>query len=171
MATKEVLYGVIVVLLAALIASSSAAAFYYAQYGQEASEAARDTGMARSMMSRYGVVMTSNPLVDFGNGTRHWYNGTRIEPGWNLYTETLAATNGDVNATCCAYGSHFVTGIGGVQGTAGGTKSWSAWTFNRTSSWQEANVGVDEIGVSNNSVYAWMFCSYDPVTYAPLCSP
>jgi len=171
MTTREVLYGVIVVLLAALVASSSLAAYYYAQYNQESNVAARDLATARNLMSRYGGAMTSNLLIDFGNGTRHWYNGTRVEPGWNLYTETLAATDGNVNATCCAYGSHFVTGIGGVQGTPEGTKSWSVWTFNRTSSWQEANVGVDEIGVSNNSVYAWTFCAYDPVSYAPLCSP
>jgi len=170
-AKKESFYGIIVVLLAALIASSSLAAFYYMQYNQEVFVAGRDAAAVRSAESRYGTVMTANLLIDFGNGTRHWYNGTRIQPGWNLYTETLAVTNGKVNATCCAYGSHFVTGIAGVQSTPGSTKSWTVWTFNSTSSWQQADVGVDELGVSNDSVYAWTFCAYNPITYVPLCSP
>jgi hypothetical protein len=170
-ATKENFYGIIVVLLAALIATSSLAAFYYVQYNQEAAVAGRDVASVRSVESRYGAVMASNLFIDFGNGTRHWYNGTRIQPGWNLYTETLAVTNGKVNATCCAFGSHFVTGIEGVQSTPGSRESWSVWTFNSTSSWQEANVGVDELGVSNDSVHAWTFCPYNPVTYAPTCSP
>ena len=171
MPAKGTVYGVIVVLLAAWILTASVAAYYYVQYGQEAGVASQESTAVRGLESRYGPSMTSNLLIDFGNGTRHWYNGTRVQPGWNLYTETLAVTNGKVNATCCAYGSHFVTGIGGIQSKPGSAQSWSVWTFNRTSLWQEANLGVDEIGVTNGSVYAWTFCAYDPVTYAPMCSP
>ena len=171
MVSEGTFYGVIVVLLAALIASASFAALYYSQYGQEVGVAAQDQATLRSLESEYGVTARSNLLIDFGNGTRHWYNGTRIEPDWNLYTETLAVTNGEVNATCCAFGSHFVTGIGGVQATSGSGRSWTLWTFNGTGSWQEASVGVDQIHVSNDSAYAWTFCGYDPTTYAPLCSP
>jgi len=169
--SKGTLHGVIVVLLAALVASSSLAAEYYLQYNRAATVAATDASTVRSLMSENGALMTSNLLIDFGNGTQQWHNGTRIQPGWNLYTETLAVTNGKVNATCCAFGSHFVTGIDGVQSKSGSSVSWAVWTFNATSSWQEANVGVDEIDVSNNSVYAWTFCPYSPVTYAPLCAP
>ena len=160
-----------VILLAALVASSSLGAFYYLRYNQEAVIVGHDSAEVQSLASRYGVVQTTNLMIDFGNGTRHWFNGTRVQPGWNMYTVTLAVTNGRVNATCCAYGSHFVTGIEGVQSSTGSTKSWTIWTYNSTSSWHEADVGVDQLPASNDSVYAWSFCAYDPVTYVPLCSP
>jgi hypothetical protein len=171
MVEKRTLQGIMVVLIAALVVTSMLAAFYLLQYQQEAAAASSEAAEVKYLDSRFGALMTSSLLVNFGNGTVRWYNGTRIQPGWNLYTETLAATNGRVNATCCAYGSHFVTGIDGVQSVKGGPKSWIAWTFNGTSSWQEANLGADELPVTNGSEFAWTFCAYNPVTYAPECSP
>src|SRR5437016_7217336 len=33
-------------------------------------------------------------LVDFGNGTRSWYNNTQLKQGWKLYNETVGQTKG-----------------------------------------------------------------------------
>ena len=33
-------------------------------------------------------------LVDFGNGTRRWYNGTSVQPGWNGYVDSLVLLDG-----------------------------------------------------------------------------
>jgi hypothetical protein len=171
MVEKGIFYGVFVVLVATLIAVSSFAAFYYSAYNQEVATNDRNVDEVKHLLSRYGTFVSFNMLIDFGNGTRHWYNGTRFEPGWNLYTATLAVTNGNVNATCCAFGSHFVTGIYGVQNSAPKNRAWLVWTYNRTNSWREAQVGVDQLNLFNDSAYAWTFCYYNPTTYAPLCRP
>jgi hypothetical protein len=169
--SKGTFYGVVAVLVALLLVSTSLALAYYSQYQQEVTLNAHDKVELQHLISKYGAVLESSLYFDFGNGTQHWYNGTQVQPGWNFYTLTLAVTNGNVNATCCAFGSHFVTGIDGIQNQASKDKSWFNWTWNSTSSWQLAQVGADQLGVYNDSVFAWMYCSYDPTTYAPACSP
>lgn len=114
------------------------------------------------------TVLKNNVLFDFGNGTRVWRNNTAIQPGWNLYIETVVLTNGKVVATWYPqYQSHFVAGIGGVSNTQ--TQFWFLWTYNKTSSWQPAQAGADQLVAYSNSVYAWTFCATDK-DYNPLAS-
>jgi hypothetical protein len=169
MVTKGASYGLVALLTALLVISTTFALTYYAQYQQEVAVNNHQTLELQHFISKYGAVLESNLLIDFGNGTHHWYNGTQVQPGWNLYTLTLAVTNGMVNATCCAFGSHFVTGIDGVQDAPSKDKAWFNWTYNKTSLWQTASVGADQIGVYNDSVFAWTYCSYNPSTYATEC--
>lgn len=171
MVTRGTFYGVVAVLVAALIAVSSLTVYYYTSYNQEVAINSHNVAEVERLLSKYGATISFNMLLDFGNGTRHWYNGTEAQPGWNLYTATLAVTNGNVNATCCEFGSHFVTGIDGIQNAPASNRAWLVWTYNSTNTWQQAQVGVDQVSVFNDSIYAWTFCSYDPATYAPLCHP
>jgi type II secretory pathway pseudopilin PulG len=114
----------------------------------------------------------TNILVDFGNGTRTWYNETAVQPGWNLYVATLVLFKGDVQATWYPqYQEHFVYGIGGVANSASQNRAWFLWTWNASASWQMAQVGADQLTVYNDSVFAWTYCQYNPTTYSPSCSP
>ena len=107
-------------------------------------------------------------LIDFGNGTKDWYNHTQVQPGWNMYTETVVLTNGNLQAQWYPeYQEHLVSGIDGVSGTQ--TQSWFLWEYNATS-WQLAPVGVDDLPVYNGSVIAWTFCAVS-ATDNPECSP
>jgi hypothetical protein len=109
----------------------------------------------------------ANIYVNYGNGSAHWYNIT-YQPGWNLYIATLVALKGNIDAVYYpSYGEHFVTGIAGVENNQ--TASWFLWVYNGT--WQIANVGADDITVSNGNDYAWTFCTYNPVTYQSNCYP
>ncbi len=112
---------------------------------------------------------TANILFDFGNGTRHWYNSTEIQPGWNMYIATVVLTNGNLQAQWYPqYQEHFVSGIGGVSNSK--TMFWFLWTYNKTASWQTAQVGADNLPVYNGSVFAWTFCG-ETSSYAPTCKP
>lgn len=114
-------------------------------------------------------VNTANILIDFGNGTSRWYNNTQVQPGWNLYITTVVLVNGDVDAQWYPqFGAHFVEGIGGVENTK--TEFWFLWTYDKTSSWQLAPVGADQLLVFNGSVYAWTFCGANE-SYQPTCKP
>jgi hypothetical protein len=118
--------------------------------------------------SRSGVVVYEvNVLVDYGNGTRHWYNDTKIQPGWNGYVATLVAMDGNVQAAWYPqYGEHFVTGVGGVPDTQ--SRFWFLLTYDVTTSWQVAQSGVDQIPVFNGTVFAWAFCP-ENASYGPTC--
>ena len=106
-------------------------------------------------------------LVDYGNGTRRWINSTQVQPGWNGYVDTLVAFNGMVQATWYPdYGEHIITGLQGVSDTS--SQDWFLLTYNRTASWQLAQVGVDEIPIVNGTAFAWLFCSANS-NYLPTC--
>ena len=111
----------------------------------------------------------SHILIDFGNGTRRWYNNTQTQPGWNMYIATVVITNGNVDATWYPqFGAHFVTGVGGVRNTK--TNFWFLWAYNGTSSWHVAPVGADQLLVFNGSTYAWTFCAANS-SFQPTCRP
>jgi hypothetical protein len=158
------MYGLVSVLIAIIVILSGVSAYFYFQYDQAQSSNQRYV----SELKQFGVSYYTDVVIDYGNGTHHWYNNTKIQPGWNLYTVTLLVANGDVNATCCEYGSHFVTGIGGVQNS--NTKYWFLWNYTTTASWQTAPVGPDEITVENNSIFAWTYCGENS-SYNPTCTP
>lgn len=104
-------------------------------------------------------LLTSNVLIDFGNGTRDWFNSTAIQPQWNLYVTMLVITSGNVNATYYpSFGEHLVTGIDGVLNNNAQNDYWEIWTYNSTASWQPAAFGADLLPMYNGSVYAWAYC-------------
>ncbi len=110
-------------------------------------------------------------LVDFGNGTLHWYNNTEVQPGWNMYTATVVLSHGDLQAQLYYFPSgseHYVSGIDGLSNSK--TMFWFLWTYKETASWQTAQVGADDLPVYNGSVFAWTYCG-ETASYAPTCSP
>jgi len=167
--SKGAFYGIVAVLVALLVISSVVAVAYYDEYQQELTTNSHQSSELQHLISKYGATLESSVLVYFGNGTQQWYNDTQVQPGWNLYTLTLAVTNGNVNSTCCAYGSHFITGIDGIQNQPSKNTAWLNWTYNSTSGWATAQVGADQINVYNDSAFAWTYCAYDPITGAPRC--
>jgi hypothetical protein len=112
---------------------------------------------------------SANILIDFGNGTATWYNGTQVQPGWNMYTESVVLTHGDLQAQWYPqYQEHLITGIDGVSNSQ--TEDWFLWTHNATASWAFAQVGADDLPVYNGSVFAWTYCG-ETSSYTPACTP
>jgi hypothetical protein len=108
-------------------------------------------------------------LIDFGNGTARWYNGTKAQPGWNMYTESVVLSRGDLQAQWYPqYQEHLITGIDGVSNSQ--AKDWFLWTYNSTALWTPAQLGADDLPVYNGSVFAWTFCG-ETSSYAPACTP
>jgi len=112
---------------------------------------------------------SANILIDFGNGTARWYNGTQVQPGWNMYTESVVLSRGDLQAQWYPqYQEHLITGIDGFSNSQ--TKDWFLWTYNSTALWTPAQMGADDLPVYNGSVFAWTFCG-ETSSYAPECTP
>jgi hypothetical protein len=117
---------------------------------------------------RRALVYEVRMLVDFGNGTRRWYNDTAVQPGWNGYVATLVLMNGNIQATWYPqYGEHFVSGIGGVS--AGTSNSWFFWEYG-SGGWTVAQTGADGLQVNNGTLMAWTLCGYDS-NFNPTCRP
>jgi len=164
---SKTLYGAIAVLIAIVLIVSSVGGLYYVKYEQVSS----DNSIYLKQLDQLNAKYDTNILIYYGNGTNTWYNDTLVQPGSNLYAATVSVTDGNVNATCCEFGSHFVSGIGGVQNT--NSVYWWVWTYdasNSTSPWQIAQVGPDEITILNGSVFAWTFCGLTS-SGNPTCSP
>jgi hypothetical protein len=126
-------------------------------YGQASSQLSGLWGSYLKLKPQSARVYSSDILVNFGNGTRHWYNNTQVQPGWSLYTATVVLTGGNMQATWYpAFGEHLVSSIFGVAGTK--TSYWIIWSYNSTALWQKAQVGADLIPVNNGSVLAWTYC-------------
>lgn len=166
MATPRTLTTIIVVLIAALLASTTVAGYYALQYQRAES----NSSLYLSELKTEQPTQQTNFLFVFDNGTRVWDNVT-VPTGSNAYIATVLATHGVVNATWYAapLDEHFVTGIYNVQNTA--QQNWFIWTYNSTASWQVSAVGADDLVASNGSVFAWTYCSYNPSTYVPSCTP
>ena len=114
------------------------------------------------------LVYDIHMVVDYGNGTRRWYNDSTAQPGWNGYVVTLVLLDGKVQATWYPqYSEHFVTGLGGVNQTS--SKSWFIWEF-ANGKWAASQTGADQLQVVNGTVLAWALCGYDS-SFNPTCMP
>jgi len=112
----------------------------------------------------YGVHM----LVDFGNGTRRWFNDTSIQPGWNGYIATLVLLGGKLQAVWYPqYGEHLVTAVDGASQTT--SASWFFWEL-VNGAWALSATGADQLQIYNGTSIAWTLCGYD-TNFVPTCTP
>lgn len=138
-------------------------------YQQASSQLSQLWGRYLSLKPASSSLYAADILIDFGNGTRLWYNETQVQPGWNTYVETVVLTRGDLQAQWYPdLQEHLVSGMDGVSDSQ--TMGWFLWTYNETASWQTSAVGADLLPVYNGSVIAWTYCG-ETASYAPECTP
>jgi hypothetical protein len=110
-------------------------------------------------------------LINYGNGTRIWYNGSRIPIGYNLYNATILLTQGDMKATYYPqFQAHFIEAINGVGGDSDKVSwSWIAWRFDKSlERWEPYEVSADQVVLGNGDTIAWHYedtlnyPNYDP---------
>lgn len=138
-------------------------------YQQASSQLSQLWGRYLSLKPASASLYSADILVEFGNGTKQWHNDTLVQPGWNMYTETVVLTKGDLQAQWYPeYSEHLVEAIDGISNTQ--SMSWFLWTYNETASWQPSPLGADDVPVYNGSVFAWTFCG-QTASFAPECTP
>ena len=101
-----------------------------------------------------GLHITVNIGVDYGNGTRAYYNGTQAFTGETVLTvtERVAA----VKTASSSLGT-YVTSINGLEVQS--DYGWTYWPWNSTgNSWDFAPVGADVYQViANGSTFLWYY--------------
>ncbi|MGB9631243.1 MAG: DUF4430 domain-containing protein [Candidatus Methanodesulfokora sp.] len=101
-----------------------------------------------------------NLLLDYGNGTRRWYNGTIVPLGSSLLNATMQVAS--VNYTLGAYGA-FVNSINGVSNDKSKSMYWMYWVF-RNGKWVLGEVSADNFKLKEGDIVAWFYenCSKWP---------
>ena len=113
---------------------------------------------------------TVNLLVNYGNGTLTWYNGTTVPAASNFFNVTDQVLNGNVGAVFFAsFGSHFVYSLNGVGCPASNIfcdQAWAFWTLDGIC-WDLPFVGVDQVSVSQTTTVAWFLNSAESFGTSP----
>ena len=160
-------YGTALALLSSAVANLNTSTPAYRNASLDLASLWSSYQQLSSASGRKALVYSVHLLLDFGNGTRRWYNDTSIQPGWNGYVATLILLRGNVQAVWYPqYGEHYVTGVDGAPQAQ--STSWFFWSFE--GNWTLASTGADGLRVNNGTSIAWTLCGYD-VNYDPTCSP
>jgi hypothetical protein len=113
---------------------------------------------AANLRSSPATNVPVNVLIDYGNGTLVWYNGTSVPANSNYYNVTILVTNDNLGSVFFAsFGSHFVYSINGAGCPASDIfcdNAWSLWTIYGGCT-QLALVGVDQVTVAEARTIAW----------------
>ena len=109
-----------------------------------------------------------NVLIDYGNGTRIWFNDTLASAGYTVFDVLCLIANVDYVAysgpTWVGYPNntaYFVMGINGVYMNA--THAWFWWYWDPTTrEWVLPPYGANHVNatVVDGGIYAWVYESY-----------
>ena len=142
-----------VVSVAGLVMASYGTAYFYEQSASIQSD--NDYLRVRLSTVSYKV----NVGVDFGNGSRVWFNGTYVPVGSSVFNATFISTGGRMTSQVYRFGnvsSVFVMGILGVSGSS--TAFWLWYHFDNSSrGWVEAPVGANSYLATEGGTYLWNF--------------
>ncbi|KYH40133.1 MAG: hypothetical protein AYL31_007420 [Candidatus Bathyarchaeota archaeon B26-1] len=140
------------VLVCALILASYAAIYYYNEYLKY--QALYEETLEE--LKRYSDYMFINILIDYGNGTKEWHNGTLVSRGATLFDATRIIA--ELNYTKYSFGI-FITSINGVGGDLG--YYWVWYTWNSTSGeWEFGPVGCDSYILSEGETLSWVYTKF-----------
>lgn len=138
----------LVLVLAWAIVATTLAAYYYNEYST----------YRRLYESLTGKVVVVNIGIDYGNGTRTWYNGTTLPAGSTVLAALTTVSR--VEYTYGQYGA-YITSINGVRERIVSKKegfSWLWYIYNATTGKLEYGpVAADKYVLSNGDTVLWKY--------------
>lgn len=132
------------------IAASLVSGYYYYQYSDL---------VARLGESKESQV-TINLGIDYGNGTRVWYNGTE---GKTLYEAMLNAGWG-IQGTSYGVMGMYIKAINGVEESASEWRFWGWWSWTDFG-WAHGGSACDKYVVSPGETILWYYSPTDSTTF------
>lgn len=150
-ATRSVWFTVSLALASGLVLTSALAFYYYSQY------VTAEKRYADTLSSLNEISYKVNILINYGNGTKRWYNQTTIPVGWSLFNATSRATRGNVEGISYPFGV-FVTSINGVKAT--GTKFWLWFSWDKAKGkWHQGDTGAESYIMKQGDIVGWLITS------------
>ncbi|MEM3055515.1 MAG: hypothetical protein QXM52_07415 [Candidatus Bathyarchaeia archaeon] len=129
------------------IAASLVSGYYYYQYSDLVARLSRAT-------------VPINLGVDYGNGTRMWFNETR---GLTLYDAMLEA-GWRVEGTSYGAMGMYVKAINGLEESMSESRYWGWWSWTDFG-WAHGGSACDKYVVSPNETILWYYSPTDPTTF------
>ncbi|GEM_PF-355559 len=109
----------------------------------------------RELCSIVGVKIIVHIAIDYGNGTRLWFNSTLINLGETLFNATLKVA--DVEYDVYPFGV-FIKSINGVENNPSESLYWMWWYWDHEAGrWVLGPIGCDKYVLSNNSIVIWLY--------------
>jgi len=100
-----------------------------------------------------GITNGVSILIKYDNGTKIWFNNTRVPVGWSLFNATVYLTNGRVEYYTYPIGI-FVIGINGVSSHDSHYWIWYKWDpVNKD--WTLGETGCDSYFLKEGDILAW----------------
>jgi len=134
-------------LLAWAVASTSLGSYYYTEY-------AKSQRLSQDLKQKLGEVSISvNMAIDYGNGTRLWFNETALPIGATVFNATVKVANPEPDPK---YGESFIIAINGVRQNENENKYWLWWIWDETQAkWAPGPVADNEYALSNGQNVIW----------------
>lgn len=159
--------GWVIVAIAVLcwaIAASMVSAYYYVQYSDLYTKYRnlylQYSDLATKLEKSEAVRALINLGIDYANGTRVWYNGTKgltlyeamVNAGWRIEGESYGAMG------------FFVKAINGVEQSVSESKYWGWWSWTDFG-WSHGGAACDKYVVSPGETIIWYYSYTDPQTF------
>ena len=131
------------------VASTVAASYYYMQYDKY-------YGFYKDLSKNLGEVSISvNTLIDYGNGTKTWYNNTILPIGASVLNATIKVAM--LNYSVSSYGA-FVNSINGVWNNKD-KNLWWLWYYwdSAELKWILGPVACNSYTLNDGSIVGWNY--------------
>jgi len=110
----------------------------------------------REVCSIAGGRIHVNIGIDFGNGTRIWFNSTELRLGDTLFNATVKVIG--VDYSVMQQLGVFINAIGGVSNNPGKLMYWIWWYWDsEIGEWRLGSVGCDRYVLSDGSTVIWVY--------------
>jgi len=96
------------------------------------------------------LTSTVDIMIDYGNGTKTWFNDTRIIPGESLLNVTKDIT--DLEYTMSEFGA-FVSSINGIEGAKDNFWIWNYYE----DGWKMGLTGADQKYLHEGDIVSWKY--------------
>lgn len=150
------------VVLCWAIATSLVSAYYYYQYSDLVARLEKAEREAQSEYTAVGI----NLGIDYGNGTRVWYNGTE---GLTLYDAMLEA-GWKIDGESYGVMGMYIKAINGLEQSTSESKYWGWWSWTDYG-WSHGGSACDKYVVSPGETILWYYSYTDPETFQMTSPP
>lgn len=141
------------------IAASLVSGYYYYQYSDLITRLEKS---GEGGLTAVGI----NLGIDYGNGTRIWYNGTKgvtlydamVKAGWSIESESYGVMG------------LYIKSINGVKESSSNMRYWGWWSWTDFG-WYHGQAACDKYVVSPGEVILWYYSPTDPQTYEMSAPP
>lgn len=134
-------------LLVWAVASTTVSSYYYMEY-------TKYQRLSQDLKQKLGEVSISvNVAIDYGNGTRVWFNGTALPIGATVFNATAKVADPQPDPQ---YGESFIIAINDVKQSVNENKYWIWWVWDEAQhKWTPGPVANNTYVLSDGQNVAW----------------